>query len=256
MQADLASAGEDRLDQSRPKPLVGVGRRAVRRMAVAGHEEERRPREPGPLDPHDPLERPVRVGASELVRGDARQRPRLTQGGAAPAGPGMALQARGGPAHADPRPAPGRVDVVGERDREARSRPAWRFDPEPGTEALERRVERVEARRGRRESPVPVPRRAALLEAREVEERLGEIVADRTLASVDPLPGLRPVGHVVAEAELARPERVEHPPGLPLDIRWDHRSPPRRAPLRTRAVCTNAGTGSSRASTASTYGGR
>jgi hypothetical protein len=56
-----------------------------------------------------------------------------------------------------------------------------------------------------------------LLEAGEVEERLCELVALGPPAPGNLLPGLGPVGDVVPEPELAGPDRVEDPAGLPLD---------------------------------------
>ena len=83
------------------------------------------------------------------------------------------------------------------------------------------------------------------LEAGEVEERSCKVVAARALEPVDRRPPLRPVRHVVAEAELARADRVEHPAGPPLHPLGNHgRS--------TRAQCTSAGRGSSPAHIAST----
>ena len=106
---------------------------------------------------------------------------------------------------------------MGERDGEAGAAPARRLDAEPAPQALERRVERIERRAGRTEPPVLVARALPLLDAGEVEERLGELVAVGPLSPLDLLPGLGPVGNVVAEADLAGADRVEHPARLPLD---------------------------------------
>ena len=86
---------------------------------------------------------------------------------------------------------------------------------------------------------------AALFDAREMEERLREVVTRGTLAAVDGLPCLGAVRNVVAESKLRRPDRVEHPARTPLHLLGDHG-------FTTRAQCTNAGLGSSRAHIAST----
>jgi hypothetical protein len=67
-----------------------------------------------------------------------------------------------------------------------------------------------------------------LLDAGEVEERLGELVVFRPLSTLHLLPGRGPVGDIVPEAELAGPDRVEDPPCLPLDRFRDQRNTPRR----------------------------
>ena len=108
-----------------------------------------------------------------------------------------------------------------ERDRELRVPVPRRRHAELATEPLERRVERVEARGGGEEPPVPVALRPALLEPREVEEGGGELVALRQLAALGLLPGLGPVGDVVADTEIARSERVEYPASAALDAIGD-----------------------------------
>jgi hypothetical protein len=92
-----------------------------------------------------------------------------------------------------------------------------------------------------------VARAVALLDSGKVEERGGEVVV-RLLAAVDLLPRGGVVGNVVAEAEVARADRVEHPAGTAIDLLGNHRS----ALRTTRARWTAAGRGSSRAKTAST----
>ena len=106
---------------------------------------------------------------------------------------------------------------MGERDGEAGAAPARRLDSEPAPQTLERWVERLERGAGRPEPAVLVARGVSLLDAGEVEERLGELVALRPLAPGDLLPGLGPVGDVVPEPELTGSDRVEDPAGLPLD---------------------------------------
>jgi hypothetical protein len=131
---------------------------------------------------------------------------------------------------------------------EARVSPARRLDAEALPQPLERRVEGIERRRARREAAVLVPRAVALLDSRQVEERLGKLVVPGALAAGDLLPGALPIRDVVAEADLARTERVENPARAAFDRRGDQR----RTLLRSRATCTSAGLRSSRASTAST----
>src|SRR5690349_7325521 len=86
----------------------------------------------------DLLEAPVRVGAAQLVDGDARERPRLVER--------ATLETRRRAADADPRPLPRDVDVMRERDREARIPVARRLEPELAAQPLERRIERIETR--------------------------------------------------------------------------------------------------------------
>ena len=117
---------------------------------------------------------------------------------------------------------------MGERDGKAGATPARRLDSEPATEPLERRVEGIERGAGRTEPPVLVARPLPLLDAGEVEERLGELVAVGPLSPLDLLPGFGPVGDVVAEADLAGSDRVEDPARLPLDRFRDQRNTPRK----------------------------
>jgi hypothetical protein len=133
----------------------------------------------------------------------------------------LTLQPRSRATHTDSRPAPRDVDVVRERDGELRIAVPRRRHAELAAEPLERRVERVEARRGGEEPPVPVALRTPLLEPRDVEEGCGELVPLRQLAALGLLPGLGPVRDVVAEAEIACSERVENPASAALDAIGD-----------------------------------
>src|SRR5439155_925525 len=82
-----------------------------------------------------------------------------------------------------------------------------------------------------------------------MEERLREVVTRGTLAAINGLPCLGAIRNVVAEAELRRADRIQYPAGAPLHALRNHGR-------TTRAQCTRAGFGSSRAHIASTYGGR
>ena len=106
---------------------------------------------------------------------------------------------------------------MGKRNGEPGTAPAGRVDAKPPPQALERRVERLERGGDCPEPTVLVARAVSLLETREVEERLGKLVALGPLSPGDLLPGVGRVGNVVPEAELAGPDRVEDPAGLPLD---------------------------------------
>jgi hypothetical protein len=116
---------------------------------------------------------------------------------------------------------------MGQRNGEAGAAPARWLDAKPAPQTLERRVERVEAGRGRSKAIVLVPGAVSLLDAGEVEERLRELVAVGSLSPLDLLPGLGAVGDVVPKADLAGPDRVEDPAGLPLDRFRDQRNTPR-----------------------------
>lgn len=116
---------------------------------------------------------------------------------------------------------------MGKRDGKPGAAPARWLDAEPAPQTLERRVERVEAGRGRSKAIVLVPGAVSLLDAGEVEERLRELVAVGSLSPLDLLPGRGPVRKVVSEAELAGPDRVEDPAGLPLDRFRDQLNTPR-----------------------------
>src|SRR5207247_9386551 len=84
-------------------------------------------------------------------------------------------------------------------------------------EPREGRVERVQARRRRAKAAVLVTRTRALLDPREMEERLRELVPVRTLAALDELPGLGAVGEVIPEPDVRGTHRVEYPARPALD---------------------------------------
>jgi len=170
-----------------------------------------------PLVLDDPVEAPEGIGAAEAVDRSAGEPASLAQAGTDPPVQKIGLRTRGSAAQPRARPLPGRVDVVGERHGKPCTPPTGRLDAEPVAEPLERWIEWVE--RGVR-GPKPavlVARGIPLFDTGEVEERLCQLVAFRPPALVNLLPGLRSIGNVVAEPELARPDRVENPPGLPLD---------------------------------------
>jgi len=96
---------------------------------------------------------------------------------------------------------------------------------------------------------VSVTRARVLLDARQMVERLRELVPLGALVSLDTLPGLGAIGQIVSEAEIAGADRVENPAGLALDSRGDRAQ---KSPLTSRAAWTSAGLGSSGAKTAST----
>jgi hypothetical protein len=87
---------------------------------------------------------------------------------------------------------------VREGHHELRSAVARGRQAELAPEALERRVERVEAGRRGEVAAVPVARSAALLNACQMEERRGEVVGLRKLATIDLRPRLGPVRNVIA----------------------------------------------------------
>jgi len=140
VQPDLPVGVLDRLDEARPQLVVRLRRGAVVRVLVTGEDEEGRAG--GAVAAflgEDVGEAPVRIGAAEAVQrrrgepcGFAHCRPEATL-------QRVALETGGCTAKADPRPAPGGVDVVRERDGKPRV-----GEPEPAAEALERRVERIE----------------------------------------------------------------------------------------------------------------
>ncbi|TML02355.1 MAG: hypothetical protein E6G36_12020 [Actinobacteria bacterium] len=214
------------------------------RVVVAGEDEEGRAAgAPAAFLLDDLLEAPVRVGAAGAVQGRRGERRGLTERGRQASLQRVALQSGGGATQADARPAPGAVDIVREGDPEG-----WAGEPERAAQSFERWVEWVEARPLGAETSVLVPRPVALLDAGEMEERLGEPVPGRALAALDLLPGRGVIGNVVSEAELRRADRVEHPAGPALDVCRDHG----RARRATRARWTSPGFASSRAKTAST----
>src|SRR5690348_18026388 len=110
-------------------------------------------------------------------------------------------------------------------------------------------MQRIQARPGSEEAPVLVAPGTALLHAREMEKRLRDVVARRSLTARERFPCVGAVRNVVAEPEVVRSDRIEHPPRAPLDLRRGHGR-------TTRLQCTNADLGSSRAHIPSTYGGR
>ena len=127
----------------------------------------------------------------------------------------------------------------GSGDGEAGAAPARRLDAELPAQPLERRVERVEAAsrtrgsgRARRAGP-SAPRSARGGRTPRRDRRPADAVR------LDLLPGASRVRNVVAEAEVARAERVEHPAGAPLDVRRDQRN----AAFTTRASCVAPGLG-------------
>ena len=63
-----------------------------------------------------------------------------------------------------------------------------------------------------------------LFDARQVEERLGEVVSHGALAALDLVPGRGVVRHVVAEAEVMRADRLEDPACATLVPLRDHRT--------------------------------
>ena len=80
---------------------------------------------------------------------------------------------------------------------------------------------------------IPCP--VSLLDPGEVKERLREVITLGPLPTLDLLPRLGAVGHVVTEAEIARADRVEHPARPPLDAFGNHRNTPRAI----RAACVD-----------------
>ena len=157
------------------------------------------------------------------------------------------LQPRSRAAQADPRPAPGRVDVVRQRNGEAWT--AGERNTQPAAQPLERRVERVETRPLGAKAAVLITRACILLlDTRQMEEALGQVVALWTFPALHSLPGVGVVRHVVAEPNIRCSDRIQHPAGTPLDRSGNHRS----ALRTTRARWTAAGFGSSLVKTAST----
>src|SRR6476659_141071 len=190
---------------------------------TAEHEERRAVRAAPPLLRDDLVEAPVGLGSAHVALEPARRA-----------------------AQPDASPAPRVVHVVRQGDGERAV-----DDTELRAKQFERRVERVEARPFGAEAPVLVARPVPLLDTRKMEEAGCEVVL-RELAAVDLLPGGCVVRDVVAQSQVHRADRVEHPARTCFDLRRDHVT----ALRTTRARCTSAGFGSSKANTASTYGGR
>jgi hypothetical protein len=82
---------------------------------------------------------------------------------------------------------------------------------------------------------MPVAWAVSLLDAGEVEEPFGEVVAFGPLAALDLLPCAFAVGKIVAEPEVTRPDRVEHPPRTPLHAWRDQRSPAFASPCHCQS---------------------
>jgi hypothetical protein len=248
VQADLATLVEDRLDEAGADLVVRRRRRAVVRVVVAGEHEEGRAGGTVPaLLAEDLREAPVRIGAAQAVDRRGRERARLAQRRREPSLQGVPLHPGRRTAYADARPAPRRVDIVGQRDGKALV-----ANSEVSPQPLERRVERIEAGPLGAEATVLVTRPVPLLDAGEVVEARREVVVGRQLAALDLLPGVGVVGKVVAEPDVRGADRVEHPACAALDALRDHGN----ALRATRARWTSPGFGSSSANTASTYGGR
>ena len=97
MEPHLAAAREQRLDDARAQAIVGLGRGAVRRMAVGGKHVERRRGADAALFVNDLLEAPVRVRAAQLVQRHAGEPPRLVERAARLCRSHVALQPRSAP---------------------------------------------------------------------------------------------------------------------------------------------------------------
>jgi hypothetical protein len=143
VEADLGPCAGERLDELRAEPLVRLRRGAVGTVAVARHDEERRPRAVLALLGGDLREAPVRVAAAQPVERHAREAARLVERRPHAARESVSLQPRRSAEHADARPAPRHVHVVRQRDRECRVAVARCLQPELLPQPLERRVERV-----------------------------------------------------------------------------------------------------------------
>src|SRR5919204_1266990 len=252
MEPDLGAAFRELVDEAPPQSLVGLRRCAVVRVAVSRKHEERAAGRTAPSRPVDDLaEAPVRIRPKHPMDRRKREPDPFAHCSAHTAVQQVVLCTCRSAAKADARPPPRSVDVVGQRDPEPGAVPALRFDTEPRAETFERRVERIEHGPRSAEATVLVARSADLLQAREMEERIGEVVALWPFEPFDRIPRILAIRHVVAEADLRRADRVEDPARPPLDSFGDQLS----AALAKRAAWTNAGFGSSRANTASTYGG-
>ena len=248
VQADLGADAQERLDELWPKAAVFLRRASVVRVVVAcDHVEGRAACTAAAFLRDDLLEPPVRIGATHAMQRCSRETRRFTHCWPETCMTDVLLQPRSRAAQADPRPAPGRVDVVRQRNGEAWT--AGGRNTQPAAQPLERRVERVETRPLGAKAAVLITRaRILLLDTRQMEEALGQVVALWTFPALHSLPGVGVVRHVVAEADVRCADRIQHPAGTPLDRGGNHRS----ALRTTRARWTAAGFGSSRAKTAST----
>ena len=170
----------------------------------------------------DLRETPVGIGAAELVQRHAREPARLVHGLAGATRERMTLQPRGRAAHADPRPAPGDVDVVRERDGEPRAPVERRLGAELPAQPLERRIERVETRGSGEEASVPVELGPPLLDPRQVEEARRErrLLAAARRARRPPTPR-RGTGTSSPRRTSGRSHHVEHPARPLLDRSGD-----------------------------------
>ena len=221
------------------------------RSRVAGEEEERRRGARGSARRRE-LPRSASSGRSRAAGGAASRRAPAPRGAPPSRDPreDVRLQARSGPAHAEPCPAPGHVDVVRQGDREARTAPAGRLEPEAAPEPLDRRIEGVEARRrGRRSARA---RRAGRRAPRCGRGGRTPPPARRRRAArlAPPAPTRRGVvGEVVGRARARGHRSCPAPSGRGASTLARYQ----RTRLRTtRAAYTAAGRRSSSANTAST----
>ena len=195
VETDFGAARLQDLDEAGAKPVIGLRRRTVGWVVVPSEQEEGRADAASGLQAENPLEAPVRIGPPELVERDRRQCSSLAKRRGGLPRQRVALQPSRRAPHAAPRPAPWHVDVVREGDREAGSVPLRRREAEPPAQPLERRIAEVEARRFGAKASVAVPelrRPVSLLHARQVKERIGEVVAFRPLARDRGVPTPRP----------------------------------------------------------------
>ena len=206
---------------------VGLGRCAVVRVAVRGEHEARGAVAVRALELREAAVRPVGVAAAQAVQRREREPGGLEAGLRRVAGEERALEARAGAEQAAPAPAPGRVDVVRERDREARAARvggsrlgARRRGSQREHELVERRGTRGERRRRGAEAAVLVDRGADLLLAR--EQRCGareiprRVELQRRPVLADEQPGgcaqlRRDPASLVGEAVGERHDGAGHP---------------------------------------------
>ena len=131
VEADLGSTVEQRLDEARAQPLVGLRGGPVELVRVIGHQEERGRSVVATLVGEDAVEAPEGIGSPHLVERRRSQPARLAQARADPAPKQIALCARSRAPQPRRSPLPGRVDVVGKRDGEPGTAPARRLGAEP-----------------------------------------------------------------------------------------------------------------------------